>query len=78
MKIPTYYEYLFNIFFLSLFSYIQYFVFFIYLLEHLLFYGILIISMNFVSSSVNYILIRISYKNIKEIAEKKHYVSVLR
>jgi cation-transporting P-type ATPase 13A2 len=36
------------------------------------------ISMNFLTSSINYVLIRTSYKNIKEIAEKKHFVAVLR
>jgi cation-transporting P-type ATPase 13A2 len=78
VKIPTYYKYLFNAFFLSLYSYLQYFTFIIYLLENLLFYGVLLISTSFIANSINYILIRISYKNIKEIAEKKHFVSVLR
>jgi cation-transporting ATPase 13A3/4/5 len=36
------------------------------------------LSTNFIVSTINYILTRKSYQKIKEIAEKKHLITVLR
>ncbi len=41
-------------------------------------YGVILIVASLVTSSVNYVFIRISYLNIKEIAERRHEVQVLR
>ena len=56
----------------------QYFIFVLYLWQNLLVYGILMLGSNFVVSSINYLLIRTSFKKIKEIAEKTHTITVLR
>ena len=56
----------------------QYFIFVVYLWQNLLIYGILMLGSNFIVSSINYILTRVSYKKVKEIAEKTHPITVLR
>ena len=50
----------------------------IYLWQDLLIYSYLILCSNFILSTINYILIRISYKKVKEIAEKTRPITVLR
>jgi magnesium-transporting ATPase (P-type) len=78
VKIPTYYEYMFELFFLQPFSYTQYFYFTVFLLLKMPLYGVLLIVGSFITSTVNYIFIRISYLKIKKIAEKRHEVEVIR
>lgn len=78
MKVPSYFKYMFELFFLQPFSYTQYFYFVVFLLLDMPDYGIMLIVTNFITSSINYIFIRISYLNIKKKAEMKHEVEVLR
>lgn len=56
----------------------QYIVSVIYILEGVAMFGILMIVMSWLTTSVNYILLRRSYNQIKETAEKQFSVRVLR
>jgi hypothetical protein len=68
VKVPTYFEYMFELFFLQPFSYTQYFYFAVFLLLKMPLYGVILIVTSFITSTINYIFIRISYLNIKKIA----------
>jgi P-type E1-E2 ATPase len=69
---------MFNVLFLNLFSYMQYVNFIVNWLQNLALYGILMLSTNFIVSTINYALTRKSYQKIKQMAEKKHLITVLR
>ena len=56
----------------------QYLVSFIYILENVAFFAVLMIFFGFVSTTVNYFLLKKSYNKIKETAEKLFLVKVLR
>jgi cation-transporting P-type ATPase 13A2 len=56
----------------------QYFVSTIYILESLVLFGVLMIFFSWLTTTVNYILLRRSYNQIKETAEKEYPVTVLR
>lgn len=56
----------------------QYLVSFIYILENVAFFAVLMIFFGFVTTTVNYFLLKKSYNKIKETAEKLFLVKVLR
>lgn len=56
----------------------QYIVSAVYILENVAIFGILTIIFGFITTSINYILLYRSYKQIKQSAERHFQVAVLR
>lgn len=56
----------------------QYFVSAVYILEGLTLFGVLMVIFSWLTTTINYILLRRSYNKIKETAEKEYPVRVLR
>jgi len=75
--VPGYFEYLFDVMTKPFFIF-QYIVSLIYVLENVALFGILMVFFGFLTTSVNYILLVRSYHKIKETAEKKYMIKVLR
>jgi magnesium-transporting ATPase (P-type) len=59
---------------LGIFYILQYITCAIYILENFIFFGVTLISVSFISTIINYFLLRSSYLKIKELAE--HYTTV--
>lgn len=77
MDPPQYYEYLFEVM-TEPFFFIQYLAAVIYIVEKLSELAILLLGSSVITTSINYILLYISYRKIKEIAEKVVPVDVIR
>lgn len=56
----------------------QYFISAVYILESVAIFGILMIFFSWLTTTINYVLLRRSYNQIKETAEKEFPVKVLR
>jgi magnesium-transporting ATPase (P-type) len=56
----------------------QYFASVIFILKNVVLFGVSMIGFAYLTTSINYILLKISYKKIKETAEKIFKVKVLR
>lgn len=69
---------MFELFFLQPFSYIQYIYLTTFILLKNPLIGIFLIAINFVTSTINYIFIWVSFKKIKQMAERREEVEVLR
>lgn len=74
---PTYFEYLYEVM-TEPFFFIQYLAAAIYVIEKMPELSILLIGASIITTSINYIILYISYRKIKEIAENFVNVSVLR
>jgi cation-transporting P-type ATPase 13A2 len=77
VEIPGYFEFLFDTMTKPFFIF-QYFVSTLYILKSLALFGVLMILFSWFTTTVNYMLLRRSYKQIKETAEKEFSVTVLR
>jgi cation-transporting P-type ATPase 13A2 len=77
VEVPGYFEFLFDTMTKPFFIF-QYFVSAVYILESLVLFGGMMIGFSWLTSTVNYILLRRSYNQIKETAEKEFFVTVLR
>ena len=56
----------------------QYFVSLVYILENLVLFGVLMVFFSWLTTTINYVLLRRNYNKIKETAEKEFSVRVLR
>lgn len=74
---PQYHEYLYEVM-TEPFFFIQYLAAVIYVIEKLQELAILLLGSSVITTSINYILLYISYRKIKEIAERIVSVEVLR
>lgn len=77
VDIPNYFSYMASVIFTPLYL-LQYFVVVILSVQGLPTMGIVLVTVSLISTSGNYIALYFSNKKIKEIAEKKHIVRVLR
>lgn len=74
---PTYFEYLYEVM-TEPFFFIQYLAAVIYVIEKMPELSILLIGASIITTSINYVILYVSYRKIKEIAETSITVSVLR
>lgn len=74
---PTYFEYLYEVM-TEPFFFIQYLAAVIYIFEKMPELSILLIGASIITTSINYVILYISYRKIKEIAEVVVTVSALR
>ena len=77
VEVPGYFEYMFD-FMTKPFFIFQYFVCFIWIIEGRLIFAVLMLFFAVLTTSINYILLRRSYAQIKENAEKEFDVTVCR
>ena len=77
VEVPNYFSYLIDVM-TGPFFLLQYFFCFVYFIQSYVSFSIVLLAFSFVSTSTNYVLLYLSFRRIREIAEKKIEVEVVR